>query len=92
MEMGTSVELLNVIVATPRPVKMLAGRLPVAVFIPMTTGNGPVPLGLLIVEVNVIDAAVLRRDDRERVARQGGGQRCSEARPSAPIPSAASAP
>src|SRR6185503_2838960 len=43
-------------VATPRPVKMDAGRLPVAVFIPMTTGNGPVPLGLVIVEVNVIEA------------------------------------
>ena len=53
---GTSVELVNVIVATPRPVKMLAGRLPVGVFIPMTTGKGPVPLGLVIVEVNVIDA------------------------------------
>ena len=54
--MGTSVPLLNVIVATPALVKMLAGRLPVAVFIPITTGKGPAPLGLLIVEVNVIDA------------------------------------
>ena len=52
---GTSVELLKVMVATPRPVKMLAGRLPVAVFIPMTTGKGPVPLGVLIVALNVID-------------------------------------
>jgi hypothetical protein len=53
---GTSVELVNVIVATPRPVKRLAGKLPVGVFIPMTTGKGPVPLGVEIVEVNVIEA------------------------------------
>jgi hypothetical protein len=43
-------------VATPRLVKMLAGRLPVGVFIPMTTGKGPAPLGVVIVELNVIEA------------------------------------
>ena len=42
-------------VATPRLVKMLAGRLPVGVFIPMTSGKGPAPLGVVIVEVKVIE-------------------------------------
>src|SRR5262245_40837800 len=56
MELGTSVMLLKTIVATPLPVKIDEGKLPVAVFIPMMTGNGPAPLGLLIVEVNVIEA------------------------------------
>src|SRR5262245_5694747 len=35
---------------------MLDGRLPVGVFIPMISGNGPVPLGLEIVAVSVIEA------------------------------------
>jgi hypothetical protein len=43
-------------VATPRPVKMLDGRLPVAVFIPMTSGKGPAPLGVVIAELKVIEA------------------------------------
>ena len=38
------------------PVKMLAGRLPVAVFIPMMSGNGPFPLGVVSVPLNVIEA------------------------------------
>jgi hypothetical protein len=50
------VELVNDMVATPRLVKMDEGRLPVAVFIPMTTGNGPFPLGVVIVELKVIEA------------------------------------
>src|SRR4051794_1502701 len=54
---GTSCELVNVMVATPRLVKMLAGRLPVGVFIPMTSGKGPAPLGVVSVALKVIDAA-----------------------------------
>src|SRR4051812_9240868 len=52
---GTSWELVNVIVATPWPVKMDEGRLPVGVFIPMISGNGPFPVGVLIVALKVIE-------------------------------------
>jgi hypothetical protein len=40
----------------PRLVKMLAGRLPVGLFIPITTGKGPAPVGVVIVDVRVIEA------------------------------------
>jgi hypothetical protein len=43
-------------VATPRLVKIDDGRLPVAVFIPITTGKGPAPLGVVIVLLSVIVA------------------------------------
>ena len=48
---GTSCVLVKVIVATPP--KRLVGRLPVGVFIPMTSGNGPLPLGVVMVDVSV---------------------------------------
>src|SRR5215831_1183977 len=51
---GTSCPLLNVRVATP--VNRLAGRLPVAVFMPMTSGNGPAPLGVVSGAVSVMVA------------------------------------
>ena len=35
---------------------MLAGRLPVGVFMPITSGKGPAPLGVVIVELNVMEA------------------------------------
>ncbi|MFZ5893582.1 MAG: hypothetical protein ACOY0T_21145 [Myxococcota bacterium] len=45
---------MNDIVATPRLVKIEAGKLPVGVFMPMTSGNGPFPLGNVIVLLNVM--------------------------------------
>jgi hypothetical protein len=53
--LGTSCAALKDMVATP--LKMLPGRLPVGVFMPMTSGKGPGPTGLMIVEVRVIEAS-----------------------------------
>ena len=47
---------MNVIVATPRLVKMLDGSAPVPpVSMPITAGNGPFPAGVVMVVVSVID-------------------------------------
>jgi hypothetical protein len=48
-------ELVNDIVATPAPLKMLDGKLPVGVFMPIMSGKGPAPLGVVMVELSVIE-------------------------------------
>src|SRR5438270_8136541 len=54
---GTSWVLVKVMIATP--LNRFVGRLPVGVFIPMTSGNGPDPLGVAIVAVNMMVAPPL---------------------------------
>ena len=50
----------------------------------MTTGKGPAPLGVVIVELNVIEVDPWVDDHRELAAREGGGQSVAGGAPFGP--------
>ena len=58
-------------VATPLLLKMLVGTPDPS--IEMTIGKGPAPLGVVIVELKVMEVDALGHDHRELAAREGGG-------------------